>query len=258
MNLVQDIRQSLAMMEEFALRTEILGVGFDDLSLAEAVSQGVRLLEEDGFHYVVTPNPELVDRAGREDAFCAALNGADMVLPDGIGVVYASRILGRPLKGRCPGIDFASGLMEVLAQTGKRLYLLGAKPGVAEAAALNLQGQYPGIIICGVHDGYFKDGGPVAADIYRTGADVVFVCLGAPKQEYWMVEFGPQTGARLLVGLGGSLDVFAGVVKRAPEVWKKLGLEWLYRLKEEPSRIGRMARLPLFLVEAAGERLKRQ
>ena len=97
------------------MRTDILGVGFDDLTLEEAVARGTAFLEEDRFHYVVTPNPELVDRASREGAFREALNGADLVLPDGIGVIYAARILGRPLKGRCPGIDFASGLMASMA-----------------------------------------------------------------------------------------------------------------------------------------------
>ena len=238
------------------MRTEILGVGFDDLTIEEAADRASALLEEEGFHYVVTPNPELVDRARREETFREALNGADLVLPDGIGVVYAARLLGRSLKGRCPGIDFAGKLMEHMARTGLRLYLLGAKPGVAEAAAARLEIRYPGLTICGTHDGYFQEDAPVVEEIRRAGADVVFVCLGAPKQEYWMVKNGPATGARLMAGLGGSLDVFAGVVERAPESWQRLGLEWLYRLTREPKRIGRMARLPLFRVSAVGERGK--
>ena len=243
-------------MEACALRTEIMGVGFDDLTLDEAAKAAAGMIEAGGFHYVVTPNPELVDRARREEPFRQALNGADLVLPDGIGVVYAAKILGRPLKGRCPGIDFAGKLMEHMSRTGLRLYLLGAKPGVAEAAAARLEAKYPGLVICGTHDGYFKEDGPVAEAIRAAEADVVFVCLGAPKQEYWMVKNGPATGAKLMAGLGGSLDVFAGVVERAPEAWQKLGLEWLYRLTKEPKRIGRMARLPLFLVAALGERGK--
>ena len=238
------------------MRTEIMGVGFDDLTLDEAAQRAAGMIDEGGFHYVVTPNPELVDRARREEPFRQALNGADLVLPDGIGVVYAARLLGRRLKGRCPGIDFAGKLMEHMARTGLRLYLLGAKPGVAEAAAARLEIRYPGLTICGTHDGYFQEDAPVVEEIRRAGADVVFVCLGAPKQEYWMVKNGPATGARLMAGLGGSLDVFAGVVERAPESWQRLGLEWLYRLTREPKRIGRMARLPLFLVSAVGERGK--
>ena len=221
-----------------------------------AAQRAAGMIDEGGFHYVVTPNPELVDRARREEPFRQALNGADLVLPDGIGVVYAARLLGRRLKGRCPGIDFAGKLMEHIARTGLRLYLLGAKSGVAEAAAARLEIRYPGLTICGTHDGYFQEDAPVVEDIRRAGADVVFVCLGAPKQEYWMVKNGPATGARLMAGLGGSLDVFAGVVERAPESWQRLGLEWLYRLTREPKRIGRMARLPLFLVSAVGERGK--
>lgn len=243
-------------MEAFSLKTEILGVSFDNVTVDEAVSAGLALSRADGFHYVVTPNPELVNAARENEDFRAALNGADLVLPDGIGVVYAARMLGRPLKGRCPGIDFAAGLMEGLAGTGGRLFLLGAKPGVAERAAENLRARYPGLMICGTHDGYFKEDQPVVDQIRAARADVAFVCLGAPKQEFWMRKNGPVSGARLMVGLGGSLDVFAGVTRRAPEAWQRLGLEWLYRLTKEPSRIGRMAKLPLFLVSAAGQRLR--
>ena len=172
------------------------------------------------------------------------------MLPDGIGVVYAAKILGTPLQGRVPGCDFAAALCGWMAENGKKLFLLGAKPGVAEQAAENLEKAHPGLSVCGTHDGYFKDDAPVVDAIGAAGADVVFVCLGAPKQEHWMIEHGPQTGASLLIGLGGSLDVFAGTVKRAPKIWQKLGLEWLYRLLRQPSRIGRMAKLPLFLVSA--------
>lgn len=237
------------------LKTDILGVGIDDLTLAEAVEAGAALLTDGGFHYVVTPNPEFILSAKKDQGFRDVLNAADLALPDGIGVVYAAKILGRPLKGRAPGVDFAQGLMARMAQTGQSLYLLGAKPGVAEQAAENLRRDHPGLCICGTHDGYFKEDGPVIEAIRAAKADVVFVCLGAPKQELWMAQNGPQTGARLAVGLGGCLDVFAGNVQRAPEGWQKAGLEWLYRLIKEPSRIGRMAKLPLILVDAVGARL---
>ena len=156
-----------------------------------------------------------------------------------------------------PGIDFASGLLTRLAQTGGRLFLLGAKPGVADQAADNLRKTYPGLTVCGTHHGYFQEDGPVVEAIRQAQADVVFVCLGAPKQEVWMAQHGPATGAHLMVGLGGVLDVYAGHVKRAPVAWQKLGLEWCYRLLHQPSRIGRMAKLPGFLVAAAGEKRKR-
>ena len=239
-----------------AVRTDVLGVGFDGLTLPEAVERAQALMADGGTHYVVTPNPELVQLAGREAAFRDALNAADLVLPDGVGVIYAAKLLGRPLKGRVPGIDFAWALCGALAESGKRLYLLGARPGVAEQAAENLKKAHPGLEVCGVQDGYFQESGPVAEAIRAAGADVVFVCLGAPKQELWMAEYGAKSGAGLLVGLGGSLDVFAGQVKRAPERWQRLGLEWLYRLVKQPSRIGRMAKLPLFLLSAVGARLR--
>lgn len=238
------------------MRTDVLGVGFDNVTLEEAADLAMAMLDEPEAHLVATPNPEIVQLARQDSAFAAVLEEAALVIPDGIGVVYAAKILGRPLKGRVPGIEFAAALMERLAERGGRLYLLGAKPGVAELAAANLRTKYSGLVICGTHDGYFSDDAAVAEEICQSGADVVFVCLGAPKQETWIAAHGGETGARVLAGLGGSLDVFAGQVKRAPEVFQKLGLEWFYRLCCQPSRIGRMAKLPLFLVTAAGERLK--
>lgn len=229
-----------------------MGVSFDDLTMDEAVERGLELAGGAEFSYVVTPNPELVMMAEKDPAYRAALAGAALTLPDGIGVIYAAKILGRPLTGRVPGVDFACGLMEGMAKSRRKLFLLGAKPGVAETARENLEQRYPGLTVCGVHDGYFQEDGPVVEQIWQSGADVLFVCLGAPKQEFWMVQNGADTGVKLAVGLGGSLDVFAGTVKRAPEAWQRLGLEWLYRLIKEPKRIGRMAKLPLFLLRAAG------
>ena len=238
------------------MRVDVMGVGFDNVTLNEAADRAMALLEEPGVHLVATPNPEIVQLARQDGEFARLLEGASLVIPDGIGVVYAAKILGRPLKGRVPGIEFAGALMERMAQSGHRLFLLGAKPGVAAAAAEKLQAAYPGLTVCGTHDGYFNEDAPVAEEIRQSGADVVFVCLGAPKQEKWIAQWGHATGARLMAGLGGSLDVFAGQVKRAPVLFRKLGLEWFYRLCTQPSRIGRMARLPLFLVAAVGARLK--
>lgn len=237
-------------MEAAVLRIDVLGVEFDNLTLAEAVDRAQALAGGEGFHYVVTPNPEIVMTAQKDPAFQKVLSVADLVLPDGIGVIKAAAILGRPLKERVPGIDVAAALMGRMAGSGTRLFLLGAKPGVAEAAAEKLRAAYPGLQICGTHDGYFQDDAPVVEAIRAARAEVVFVCLGAPKQEFWMARNGPETGAKLMLGLGGVLDVFAGAVERAPERWQRMGLEWLYRLIREPSRIGRMARLPLFLVQA--------
>ena len=230
------------------MRVDVLGVGFDNLTLAEAVERGCQLLRAGGTNYVVTPNPEIVEVCREDPAARAAVNGAALVLPDGIGVIRGAAMLGTPLKERVPGIEFAARLLERMAGEGLSLYLLGARPGVAETAAERLKAQYPGLRIAGVHDGYFREDGPVVEEIRKSGADAVFVCLGAPKQELWMAKNGPATGAKLLCGLGGSLDVFAGTVKRAPKFWREHGLEWFYRLCSDPRRLGRMMKLPLFLV----------
>lgn len=232
-------------------KTDVMGVAFDDITIDEAVERALTLAKDGRGAYVVTPNPEIVMLAQKDPGYGETLAGAALTLPDGIGVIYAAKLLKRPLQGRVPGIDFASALLSRMVGEGLKLYLLGAKPGVAEQAAENLKKTYPGLDICGTHDGYFQEDGPVVEKIKASGANVVFVCLGAPKQEEWMCRNGAETGAGLLVGLGGALDVYAGTVQRAPEGWQKLGLEWLYRLIKQPSRIGRMAKLPGFLVKAA-------
>lgn len=238
------------------MRTEVLGVGFDNINMEQALDRGMELIAEGGPHLVVTPNAEIVQIARKDPEFMEIIGKADLVIPDGIGVVYASKILGRPIGARLPGCDYAAGLMERMAKSGHKLFLLGAKPGVAEEAAEKLTEAYPGLSVCGTHDGYFKEDGPVAEAIRQAGADVVFVCLGAPKQEKWIAKNGAATGASLLIGLGGSLDVFAGRVERAPEFWQKINMEWLYRGLKEPTRLKRIIKLPLFLVSALGARIK--
>ncbi len=232
-------------------------MNFDNLTREEAARAGARLLEEDRFHYVVTPNPEFLLAAEKDPDFRRVLNSADLALPDGIGVVYSAKIMGRPLKARVPGIEFAEDMLACLDERGGRLFLLGARPGVAEKAGENILARHPNITLCGTQDGYFRDEETVLLKVAAARPDLLFVCLGAPKQEKWMARWGRHTGARLAIGLGGVLDVFAGNVERAPESWQKLGLEWAYRLKKEPQRAGRMARLPLVLVKAAGERFKK-
>ena len=238
------------------MRIQVLGVGFDNYTMEQAVAEGVRLMGTEGAHYAVTPNPEIVETCQEDPEAAEAVNGADLVLPDGIGIIYGAKLLGTPLKGRVTGIAFAQALMEQMARGNRKLFLLGSKPGVAEQAAENLRREHPGLRIAGTHDGYFQEDGPVVEEIRNSGADVVFVCLGAPKQEKWMRRNGEATGAHLLVGLGGCLDVFSGQVKRAPVVFQKLGLEWFHRLITHPTRIGRMMKLPVFLVHVLEEKGK--
>ena len=239
------------------MRIDVLGVGFDNLTMEEAVTRGMELLRSPGAHYVVTPNPEIVEICRENLAARHAVNRADLVLADGVGIIKGAQMLGTPLKARTPGIEFAGNLMDRMAEEGLSLYLLGAKPGVAETAGAKLAEKYPGLRIAGTHDGYFQDDAPVIEEIRNSGADCVFVCLGAPKQELWMSKHGPSTGARLLCGLGGSLDVFAGVVERAPKFWSDHGLEWFYRLCTDPRRAGRMMKLPLFLVHVQRAKKRR-
>lgn len=238
------------------MRVNILGVGFDNMTMDEALAEGLRLMDTEGAHYVVTPNPEIVEVCREDPEALEAVQHASLVIADGIGVIYGAKILGKPLKEKLPGIEFAQRLMEKMAENGKTLFLLGAKPGVAQEAARRLQEKYTGLKIVGTHDGYFQEDDEVVGAIRESGADVVFVCLGAPKQEKWMLKNGEATGAHLLLGLGGCLDVFSGTVQRAPKIYQKLGLEWFHRLIKNPGRAGRMMKLPLFLIHVIGERGK--
>ena len=237
------------------MRIPVKNVGFDRVDMAEAVGIGEALMAQPGGHYVVTPNPEIVWLAQERADFMEALNAADLVIPDGIGVIYGAKILGTPLKERVPGFELANHLIRLAAEKGLGVYLLGSKPGVAERAAENLKKTYPGLNVVGTGDGYFKEDAPVLERIRASGARLVLVCLGFPKQELWMYAHRNEVGQALMLGVGGSMDVFAGDVKRAPDAWCKANLEWLYRLLKQPSRLGRMMKLPVFLLSVMWERL---
>ena len=237
------------------MRTNVLGVGFDNLTMAEAVTRAMDTIEARSGRYIVTPNPEIVWLCRKDPALGALVSGAELVLADGVGITLGAKILGRPMKTRIPGIDFAAALMQEMAQKGQSVFLYGAKPGIAAQAGDTLQAQYPGLKIAGTADGYGDDA-PVREAIHAAAPDLLLVCLGAPKQETWMNAHGADLNVGLMIGLGGALDVFAGAVKRAPKGWQKLGLEWLYRLLKEPRRIGRMMRLPLFLLAVVGQRIR--
>ncbi len=229
-------------------KVNILGVKVDMVNIPQAADKIMGYFNEDRLHTVFTPNSEIIMQAYRDPEFCKMLNDADMLTADGIGVVYASKILKKPINERAAGYDIARRVLEKLNYTDHKLFLFGGKPGVAEEAAKNLKKEYPELNIAGTRNGYFKteEEEDIVNQINSSGADIVFVCLGAPKQEQWISAHSDELKVKVAMGIGGSLDVFAGRVERAPDFWCKIGMEWFYRLVKEPWRIGRMMDLPKF------------
>ncbi|ODU56025.1 MAG: glycosyltransferase [Clostridium sp. SCN 57-10] len=225
-------------------------IAFDNVTISEAVDIALGHLSRGERCRVVTPNAEIAYECKKNIALRDIINTSQLILPDGIGVIYAAKLRKRALKGRVPGIDFASALLAALQNTGKSVFLFGAKPGVADKAAANLCKKYPGLRIAGTHNGYYSDDASVVRAINDAKPDVLFVCLGSPKQEQFMATRGSALTATVMMGLGGSLDIFAGEVQRAPEFYQKYGLEWLYRLLTQPKRFFRMLRLPAYLLSA--------
>ena len=242
-------------MPETIQKIDVRGVYFDKVTMESARESAVSLLEKDGFDCIFTPNSEIVQLCIDDENLYKVINSASLIIPDGIGVVYASKILGRPLPQKVAGCDLAAEILQYAAQNGKKVFLFGSSPSkdgvpsVGELAAAEMKKRYPGLIICGTRDGYFKpeQSDEIVTEINRSGADILFVCLGAPKQEKWIYENREKLSCSLALGLGGTLDVYAGTVKRAPDIFIKLNLEWFYRLIKQPSRIGRMMSLPRFL-----------
>ncbi len=234
------------------MRTEVLGVGFDPVTPDEAVGRVLALAEERRGAYVCTPNPEIVMLCRQNAALAEAVNGADLVCADGIGVVWAAKTLGRPLPARVAGFDLFTAVLERLRGG---VFLYGGTPGTAEAAAEEIRRRYPGVTVCGTADGYEADDADVVRRIEATGPAVTAVCLGSPKQELWMAAHrGLTTG--VMLGLGGTLDVLAGKTVRAPARWRERGLEWLWRLLREPKRIKRQMCLPAFLLAVRRQRIR--
>lgn len=229
------------------MKIDVMGLKFDSMTMDEALSRAEALLRGDKAAYVVTPNAEIAYEALHDGQLREMLNGANLMLPDGAGVVLASKLLRTPVKQKVAGVDFAAGLLGILERNGQSLYLLGGKTGIGELAAQKMLEAHPQLRIAGIADGYFQDEAPVIAKINASGADALFVCLGAPKQERFMVQHQQELHVHLMAGLGGSLDAFAGTVQRAPAWMIRLNLEWLYRLIREPKRFRRMLRLPKYL-----------
>lgn len=238
------------------MRVEVMSIPFDSVTMEEALQAAFRLMERKAGAYCVTPNAEMVYEAQRDDSLRQYLCQADLVLPDGAGVVLGAKILSTPVKEKVAGIEFGEQLMKRFAGTEKTVYFLGGKPGVAEQAAKKLQEKYPGLRIVGTRDGYFTDEEKEIALINEASPDLLLVCLGFPKQESFMYHHRNEVKVGLMAGLGGSLDIYAGVSERAPQWMINLSLEWLYRLIREPKRIGRVMRLPKFLLMVIARRLK--
>ncbi len=235
-------------------RTEILGLAIDELTLPEAVTRieiWVAQKQADTSlpaRRVVTANPEYVMAARRDTALHQLINSADMVTPDGVGLVLAGKVLGRPFRGRVTGVALAYALAERSAQTGLKLFLLGAGSGIAEAAAQKFAELYPGVQIVGVFAGQAGPEGDAASleHIQAARPDIVLVAYGMVKQDYWALRNINQSGAAVAIGVGGVLDYVSGRIPLAPPQIRKLGLEWLYRLYKEPWRWRRMLALPRF------------
>lgn len=232
----------------------IRGVSVDNVTLCEA-AQLCRdfVTHPDGTPKAVfTPNSEIIQSCVDDESLYSVINSGDLVTPDGIGVIYASKILGKPLKEKCAGYELGLEMVKYSNESGARIFFLGGKSGVAEAARDKLLETYPSAQIVGTHDGYFKKEGEendaVIDKINAAAPDILYVCLGVPVQEKWILANRSRlTSVKLCLALGGSLDGYSGNVKRAPSIFIKLGLEWFYRLICQPSRIGRMMKLPKFL-----------
>lgn len=198
---------------------------------------------------VYTPNPVILENAARDPAFRAVLRRADLNLPDGIGVVWAAKLLGERPEGRLSGVDMAERVLALAARRGYRVFLLGGKKGVAREAAARLVSRMFGLRICGARDGYFAahETGEVLEEIRRAAPDILFVCLGSPKQEIFIDRFrGVLPEVKLFMALGGTLDVFAEKTRRAPLPMQKMGLEWLWRMVREPRRLRDLPKMAAF------------
>lgn len=225
----------------------ILGVRVGNFTYDRLLAEVDRVMVQGRQAMIVAINPEKVVKAQTDEALKELLNEAEMPIADGIGVVLASRWWGGKVRERVTGVETMLHLCRHAAARGYPVFLLGAKPGVAEKAARILQSRYPGLQVAGTQHGYFDDDREVVERINRSGARILFVAMGSPRQEYWIRKHRDDLAPRILQGVGGSLDVICGHIPRAPEWMQRMGLEWLYRLFKEPSRWRRQLALPKFL-----------
>ncbi len=238
---------------------DILGVPVDSITMKEAIAKVGVFIKEGGVHAIYTPNAEIMMAAQRDEELKAILSQADMLTADGAGVVLASKLLNTPVPEKVSGFDLVKEIFKTYSSKGLRCFLFGAKPGVAEKAAEKIKSDYPGIVIAGLRNGYFKDidDNEIISNINTANADLLIVCLGAPKQEKWIYSHKDKLNAKVCMGVGGTIDVFAGTTKLAPDFFRRNGLEWLYRLYREPRRAIRMLDLPRFIIRVLAVRLKK-
>ena len=236
-------------------KTTVLGVPFDTYTMDEAAERAVAMFDENGQHIICTPNPEIVMEARNDRELMGILKAADMVTPDGVGVVWASKYSEVTIKERVSGYVLVLNIFEKMHNGPHTVYFFGGAPGVAQKAAEMMEIKYPGLKIVGVHNGYFdeKEERKIIADIKRVQPSLLLVGLGSPKQEKWIYNNLRLTGAKVAIGIGGSFDVMSGNLKRAPKIFCKLGLEWFYRLITQPTRFKRMLKLPKFVVTVLKE-----
>lgn len=241
-------------------RIEILGVPVDCVTMAAALDYVDELIASGGRSAVFAINPEKVMKAREDPWLLEQIRAAALLVPDGIGVVWAARVLGLAELERVPGADLMQRLCARAAERSYRVFLYGARPEVNSATRKVLETRYPGLQIVGHRDGYVQEAGMpgLVEEINRSGADLLFVALGSPKQEKWMATWLPKLGVKVCQGVGGTFDVISGHVPRAPASWQAMNLEWAYRLVKEPRRLVRQSALPRFTLQVLIARLSRR
>ncbi|WP_442596793.1 WecB/TagA/CpsF family glycosyltransferase [Neobacillus sp. D3-1R] len=232
------------------MKETILGVDVCTDNYDSLIAKLLKKIDNREKAFIVAINPEKIMKAEEDEGLRNLLNSADFQIPDGIGVILASKLKGGQIRERVTGIDMMLKLCEAAAKHGKKVFLYGGKPGRADQAKAKLEEMYPGIQIVGTVDGYQKDEQLVHQTINESQADIIFVAMGSPRQENWIIANKEQLHPSVYQGVGGSFDVISGNLERAPESFQKLGLEWFYRLLKEPWRIKRQAALPKFLIKA--------
>ena len=237
-------------------KVEILGVNVNSLTMAEAVETVKNFIEKGERRLIATANAEMIMRATYDVELKTILNAADLVVPDGAGTVWAAGYLGHPMPERVAGYDLSQELMRLAPSKKYKLYFFGSAPGVADLAKAKAEKWYPGIDIVGTRNGFFsaEDEQSIIADIKAKKPDILLVALGVPKQEKWLYTHLDELNVPVSIGVGGSFDVMAGVMKRAPLWMQKAKLEWLYRGLKQPSRIGRLMALPKFVFKVMGSK----